>query len=447
MNIMTFTALIIDDEPDILELLEITLSRMGLEVHCASNMKAALKLLDKREFDLCLTDMRLPDGDGLEIVKFAQQECSNLPIAVITAHGSMETAIHALKLGAFDFLSKPINIDLLRTLVRSALKLSDSKPGHPRQELVGESQVIHNLRGKIKKLARSQAPVCISGESGTGKELTARMIHEQGPRVDKPFIPVNCGAIPEDLMESEFFGHMKGSFTGAISDKKGFFQAAEGGSLFLDEVAELPLRMQVKLLRAIQEKNIRPVGEQNEVPVDVRIISATHKDLSLLVSKKEFREDLFYRINVIDLLVPPLRERKEDINRLADFILERISKNNNISLPELSRDARSLLASYDFPGNVRELENMLERAVALSEQDKISASDLHVPPSRQSSTNLEDNSAANDGELNSYLGDVERHRILDALEETRWNRTAAAKKLGISFRALRYRLQKLNIKK
>ena len=447
MNIMTFTALIIDDEPDILELLEITLSRMGLEVHCASNMKAALKLLDKREFDLCLTDMRLPDGDGLEIVKFAQQEYSNLPIAVITAHGSMETAIHALKLGAFDFLSKPININLLRTLVRSALKLSDSEPGHPRQELVGESQVIHDLRGKIKKLARSQAPVCIGGESGTGKELTARMIHEQGPRVDKPFIPVNCGAIPKDLMESEFFGHKKGSFTGAISDNKGFFQAAEGGSLFLDEVAELPLRMQVKLLRAIQEKNIRPVGEQNEVPVDVRIISATHKDLSLLVSRKEFREDLFYRINVIDLFVPPLRERKEDIHRLSDHILERISKNNNISLPELSKDARSLLVSYDFPGNVRELENMLERAVALSERDNISASDLHIPRSRHSSTNLDDNPVANDGELNSYLGDVERHRILDALEETRWNRTAAAKKLGISFRALRYRLQKLNIKK
>ena len=441
------TVLIIDDEPDILELLEITLSRMKLNVKSAGDMQTALGLLDENKFDLCLTDMRLPDGDGLEIVAYIQKKYTQLPVAVITAHGSMETAIQALKLGAFDFLSKPIDINLLRSLVNSALKLANDIAPHSEKKLIGSSTAIVELRQKIQKLARSQAPVYISGESGTGKELAARLIHEQGPRSEKSFIAVNCGAIPQDLMESEFFGHKKGSFTGAVSDKDGFFQAADGGTLFLDEVAELPTHMQVKLLRVIQEKQVRAIGEQKESPVNVRILSATHKDLSHLARQKLFREDLFYRINVIELKVSPLRERREDIEKLSEHILAEICKENAIVIPILTEDARSALNGYHYPGNVRELENILERATALCDDGIIRLPDLNLPSELNDDESVDISESTKKSELNSYLDTLERERIITALEETRWNRTAAAKKLGISFRALRYRLQKLDIKK
>ena len=437
--------LIVDDEPDILELLEITLGRMQVSVRSADNMQAALQFLAEDTFDLCLTDMRLPDGDGLELVAQVQRHYARLPIAVITAHGSMETAIQALKLGAFDFLSKPIDVKLLRLLVNNALQLTETASSSERT-LVGTSPAISELRTKIQKLARNQAPIYISGESGTGKELAARMIHEQGPRAAQPFVPVNCGAIPQELMESEFFGHRKGSFTGALADKDGFFQAADGGTLFLDEVAELPTHMQVKLLRVIQEKKVRPIGEHKESAVNVRILSATHKDLSRLTRQKLFREDLFYRINVIELQVPPLRDRREDIEVLTGHILHRICQAGDMAVPSLSEDARAALAAYAYPGNVRELENILERAIALCEQALISRADLHLPEpvDEEVAANHHDSASR---ELNAYLDEVERERILIALEEARWNRTAAAKKLGISFRALRYRLQKLGIRR
>jgi len=440
--------LIVDDEPAILELLEITLGRMQLDVRSADSRQDALRLLARENFDLCLTDMRLPDGDGLDIVAHIQKHYARLPIAVITAHGSMETAIQALKLGAFDFLSKPIDIKLLRLLVRDALKLTEAVSPSDRK-LVGASSAMSGLREKIRKLARNQAPIYISGESGTGKELAARMIHEQGPRAEKPFVPVNCGAIPQELMESEFFGHKKGSFTGALADKDGFFQAADGGTLFLDEVAELPTHMQVKLLRVIQEKQVRAIGEQKESAVNVRILSATHKDLSLLTRQRLFRQDLFYRINVIELQMPPLRARREDIDMLSGHILQRICTASDMAVPELSEDARAALRAYAYPGNVRELENILERAIALCERGRISAADIHLPAPPDEESDEESDAHARDPaeyELDSYLDDVEKQRIVNALEETRWNRTAAAKKLGISFRALRYRLQKLGIR-
>lgn len=444
---MAFTALIIDDEPDIRELLEITLSRMDIDCTCVGDIASAKARLNDNAFDLCLTDMRLPDGDGINLVSYVQEKWPGMPVAVITAHGNMETAIQSLKAGAFDFLSKPIDLTLLRTLINSALKLSVTRAKSPQQDFVGESRAIQELRTKIGKLARNQAPVCIGGESGTGKELVARMIHEHGPRAEKPFIPVNCGAIPQDLMESEFFGHRKGSFTGATSDKDGFFQAADGGSIFLDEVADLPLHMQVKLLRAVQEKSVRPVGEQREIAVDVRILSATHKNLALLVKQNEFRQDLYYRINVIELNVPPLRERMEDIESLSRFILDRICQTNGMGQPRISNEAMDALHAYDYPGNIRELENILERAVALCEHDEIRVDDLDFPSRSIPEVETGEKPPVETEELNAYLDDVERKRILGALEETGWNRTAAAKKLGISFRALRYRLQKLNIRK
>ncbi len=444
---MAFTALIIDDEPDIRELLEITLSRMDIQCTCVGDIAAARSSLDENSFDICLTDMRLPDGDGISLVSYVQEKWPGMPVAVITAHGNMETAIQSLKAGAFDFLSKPIDLGLLRTLINSALKLSSTRTRSPQEDFVGNSVAIEELRSKIARLSRSQAPVCIGGESGTGKELVARMIHRIGPRAEKPFIPVNCGAIPEDLMESEFFGHKKGSFTGASSDKAGFFQAADGGSIFLDEVAELPLHMQVKLLRAVQEKSIRPIGDTHEIPVDVRILSATHKNLATLVQGGEFRQDLYYRINVIELNVPPLRERKEDIAELARYILNNISGANDTGARRLTNGALAALESYDFPGNIRELENIIERAVALSDGEEISADDLDIPHPVSGPGSLPEGDEDNNGQLNTYLDEVERQRIMDALEDTQWNRTAAAKKLGLSFRQLRYRLQKLNIKK
>lgn len=431
--------LIIDDEPDIRELLEITLARMDVDCLSAENLREAYTLLKEHNFDICLTDMRLPDGDGLELVSYIQENNPQLPVAVITAHGNMESAIQALKSGAFDFLSKPVDLAVLRTLVRTALKLKGTEIDM-QSSLIGKTEIIDSVRKTIGKLARSQAPVYISGESGTGKELVARMIHEQGARSSAKFVPVNCGAIPTELMESELFGHVKGSFTGAVSDKEGLFCTAEGGTLFFDEVAELPLHMQVKLLRTIQEKTIRPVGGTSELPVDVRLLSATHQDLNSLVEEGKFRQDLYYRINVIEIHVPSLRERLGDIPLLVEHILSQISSKAGQEIAHLSQAALSKLQSYSFPGNVRELENIIERTLALAEGDVIVPEDLHLKEVPRTSEHewSEHKPAA----LEHQLDDIERKAILDVLEQTRWNRTAAAKKLGLSLRALRYRLQK-----
>ncbi len=441
-------ALIVDDEPDIRELLELTLGRMNIDTRSAANITAAKELLSSEKFDLCLTDMRLPDGDGLELVEFIQQQQPDLPVAVITAHGSMETAIQALKVGAFDFVSKPVDLGVLRNLVNGALKLSEfpERDRRSRDTLLGDSAVMQTIRHTIAKLARSQAPVYISGESGTGKELVARLIHAKGPRCEQPFVPVNCGAIPSELMESEFFGHRKGSFTGASTDKEGLFQAANGGTLFLDEVAELPLSMQVKLLRAIQEKAVRPVGEQKESPVDVRILSATHKNLAGLVEEGSFRQDLFYRINVIELTVPSLRQRREDIPLLAEHILARLSPEE--SGTRLGPEALNTLQRYAFPGNVRELENILERAITLCEGNEIQPADLALPETTDVGTMSGEELLATPPEgvaLEEYLENIERQAILKALDQTGNNKTAAAKQLGITFRAMRYRLKKLGL--
>jgi two-component system response regulator PilR (NtrC family) len=433
--------LVVDDEPDIRELLSITLKRMGIESDTVATLAEARDKLARRTYGLCLTDMRLPDGNGLELVAHVQTAYANMPVAVITAHGNMESAVQALKSGAFDFVSKPVDLAILRRLVSAAIKLSEQRT-EGGSRLIGDCAAMRDLRAKIAKLARSQAPVYISGESGTGKELVARMIHEQGPRTSQPFVPVNCGAIPQDLMESEFFGHKKGSFTGAVADKPGLFQAAHGGTLFLDEVAELPLHMQVKLLRAIQEKSIRPVGSQAEIKVDTRILSATHKDLETLAKHGEFRQDLFYRINVIELRVPPLRDRVEDIALLVEHILARLSEGGEGIKPVISAAALKALSGYAFPGNVRELENILERAMTLCEGNRIEADDLNLPAVGAGVAAVPGQEAQ---PLETYLDEVERKRILDALEKTRWNKTAAAKLLGISFRALRYRLDKLGV--
>lgn len=447
-------ALIIDDEPDILELLSMTLSGMSIDCIAAENLAQAEQALKQQAFDLCLTDMRLPDGNGLDFVEKLQQQYPDLPVAVITAHGNMDLAVQALKSGAFDFVSKPLQLRVLRDLVATALKLSptqsDKKDRRSRSRLLGETEVIKQLRGKIAKLARSQAPVYISGESGTGKELVAKLIHELGARSTQMFVPINCGAIPSELVESEFFGHKKGAFTGAVADKQGLFQIANGGTLFLDEVADLPLMMQVKLLRAIQEKTIRPVGGHQEINVDVRILSATHKNLALGVQQGTFREDLFYRLNVIELVVPPLRERQADILLLANHILDKVAKKNNIVPPMFSNQAILALNAYAFPGNVRELENILERALTWAEGDSINAEDLMLPVQSNTIT-TEDNQHAGvslsvENDLESQLEQQERELITQALESTQWNKTAAAKTLGITFRALRYKLKKLNLK-
>ena len=437
MSISKPRALVVDDEPDICELLAITLERMEIEADTCGDVGTAKNRMLSHDYQLCLTDMRLPDGDGLELVEWMQTKGLRTPVAVITAHGNVETAVRALKLGAFDFISKPVDLQDLRKLVDSAMRLGSAGEGQAR--LLGESQAIKDVRRMVAKVARSQAPVHISGESGTGKELVARMIHEQGARQNKAFVPVNCGAIPAELMESEFFGHRKGSFTGAVSDKQGLFQAAEGGTLFLDEIADLPLAMQVKLLRVIQEKLMRTVGGTEEIPVDVRILSATHKNLSTLVDAGQFREDLYYRINVIELLVPPLRDRDSDVLILCKRILARIAGEMQLETPELDQQARALLSRYRFPGNVRELENILERAVTLCENNTIMAEDIQV---KDSAERIAPSEAA---DLGDKLDDVERATIVQALEETRFNKTAAAKKLGLTLRALRYRIQKLDI--
>ena len=431
-------ALVIDDEPDICELLNLTLNRMDIDTETATDVRTAKEKFANYKFDLCLTDMRLPDGDGLELVEWMQANASGVPVAVITAHGNIETAVQALKLGAFDFISKPLDLQNLRNIVRSALKLGEAGSDSG-SRLLGDSPPMQALREMVAKVARSQAPVHISGESGTGKELVARLIHDSGPRKDGLFVPINCGAIPTELMESEFFGHRKGSFTGAVRDKVGLIESANSGTLFLDEIADLPLAMQVKLLRVIQEKNVRPVGSSKEQPVDARILSATHRNLADLVANGDFREDLYYRINVIELHVPALRKRGADILALASHILERLGSAD----ARLEDSAKSALMQYPFPGNVRELENMLERAVTLSPTGTITASDLHLR--RMKSEDAAEPPLATGADLGDHIEDVQRQAIIDALEKTRYNKTAAAKLLGLSFRQLRYRIKKLGI--
>lgn len=439
--------LIIDDEPDIRELLEITLNRMNIQTLCAEDIHSAKQLLAEHAFDLCLTDMKLPDGNGLDLVDYIQLSSNPMPVAVITAHGSMDIAIKAMKKGAFDFLSKPVDLAVLRQLVKNALKLTTpiqtTKERRTRHILLGESQLMRDIRTKIDKVARSQAPVYISGESGSGKELVAKLIHLQSPRHEGPFIAINCGAIPHELMESEFFGHKKGSFTGAANDKEGLFKAADGGTLFLDEVADLPLSLQVKLLRAIQEKKIRAVGDQKEIAINVRLLSATHKDLNAMVEEGAFRQDLYYRINVIDVVTPPLRARVGDIPELAEHLLAKLAADNNQQQPQLSKEAVNGLKHYHFPGNVRELENILERALALYDGNTIELDDLNLP----CSTDLPKAEKFNPSEmsLEEYLEEIEKEALSKALEENRWNKTETAKHLGLTFRSLRHRLKKLGL--
>ena len=472
-------ALVIDDERDIRELLSLTLGRMDLLVETAATVAEARERLGGRRYALCFTDMRLPDGSGQEIIALIAAQYPETPVAMITAYGNVDAAVDALKAGAFDFVSKPVDINVLRRLVHTALKLSEDKLTEKvssSSKLIGDSAPMHELRATIAKVARSQAPVYVAGESGVGKELVARLIHELGPRSGAPFVPVNCGAIPSELMESEFFGHKKGSFTGAGADKDGLFHAAQGGTLFLDEVAELPMHMQVKLLRVIQEKAVRPIGARAEIGVDVRILSATHKNLARLVELGSFRQDLFYRINVIELRVPPLRDRREDIPQLAGRVLERLARDNGGAPARLEPGALKALLAYDFPGNVRELENVLERSVALCENNSIGIDDLRLlPRDRSAAASAESwaNSpganaqevraeqrvapayapeAADDEDAGTFPGDLaaavaetERAAIMKALEATRWNRTSAAKQLGLTLRQLRYRLEKLGI--
>ncbi len=459
----TRSALVVDDERDIRELLVLTLGRMGLRVDTAATVTAARQQLAREKYDLCLTDMRLPDGSGIELVQEISTKYPATPVAMITAFGNVEAAVEALKAGAFDFVSKPVDINVLRDLVRHALMLETERRAETvavSSRMQGDSAPMETLRQTIAKVARSQAPVYIVGESGVGKELAARSIHELSARSAAPFVPVNCGAIPSELMESEFFGHKKGSFTGAHADKPGLFQAASGGTLFLDEVAELPLSMQVKLLRAIQEKSIRPVGASTEVQVDVRILSATHKNLEKLVDEGRFRHDLYYRINVIELQVPPLRDRRGDLPGLADAILKRLSAAHGRATPDLSPDALQALHAYAFPGNVRELENILERAMAMADGDTIEATDLHLPnrttepapaqPTTTTPTTTPDPTNQDPRETASsalpmYIEQLERAAIEKALQDNRYNKTKAAASLGITFRALRYKLKKLGI--
>jgi len=440
-------ALVVDDEPDIRELLGITLGRMNIQVTAASDYAGAVRQLGSERFDLVLTDMRLPDGDGLDLVEWIQVHRPGLPVAVITAHGNVEAAVRALKLGAFDFISKPLDLAALRKLVAATLKLGESIEATGRRatlRLLGDSKPMQQLRLMIAKVARSQAPVHISGDSGTGKELAARLIHESGPRADGPFVPVNCGAIPSELMESELFGHKKGSFTGAVADKEGLIRSAEGGTLFLDEVADLPLHMQVKLLRVIQEKAVRPVGETREVPVDVRILSATHRKLEDLVKAGRFREDLYYRINVIELHVPALRERLDDVPQLVDTMLDRIARHIGVPRPEIADEALDKLLTYSYPGNVRELENILERAVTLCSDERVRPEDIQLKQGATLELPSVVDEAAADG-LEGQLEHIEREAIVKALEQTRYNKTKAAQLLGMTFRQLRYRVKKLGI--
>jgi two-component system response regulator PilR (NtrC family) len=445
----THRALIVDDEPDIRELLTITFERMNIEVTTAENLSSAINALRAGPYALCLTDMKLPDGDGLSLVEWIQKNKPQTPVAVITAHGNVETAVRALKLGAFDFISKPLDLAALRKLIAATLKLGEGnerKSATPEIRLLGKSRAMEQLRELIERVSRSQAPVHICGESGTGKELVAHLIHNAGARRDSPFVPVNCGAIPSELMESELFGHKKGSFTGAVADKQGLIQSAEGGTLFLDEIADLPLHMQVKLLRVIQEKSVRPVGEAREMPVDVRILSATHKNLAQLVAEGKFREDLFYRVNVIEIRVPALRERLEDVPELVDALLAKLTTQIGVADLHVSDAALKALSQYHFPGNVRELENILERAATLCSNGVIEPADLQLRPKTVVTPEIPIASAVPRGEkLGDALEDIERDAIVRALEQTRYNKTKAAQLLGMTFRSLRYRIKKLGI--
>ncbi len=459
---MSQTVLLVDDEPDILQLLEIALARMNLNTVSAKTLKEAMALLATSKPDLCLTDMRLPDGNGLQLVEHVQQLDREVPVAVITAHGSVEAAIDALKLGAFDFVSKPVALDKLRELVGHALNLARTDPSSSTRDLIGTSPATQRLRSKVKKVARSQAPIHIHGESGAGKEVVARLVHSSSSRHAGPFIAVNCGAIPPELVESELFGHLKGSFTGAMYDKQGLFQAAEGGTLLLDEVADLPLATQVKLLRVLQEKAVRPVGSETEVSVDVRLISATHKRLNQEVAAGRFRDVLIYRINVIDIEVPALRERKEDIPDLAHHLLQKVAEENGDELKTLSSEAMEQLCHAKYPGNVRQLENTLARAAAMSEKAVIGIDDLEeltsatnplatstlvVSSSEEPAGSLDAATSLSSvaGDLEGHMDSIEREILQKAMTEYRWNKTAAAKALGISFRSLRYRLKKLGL--
>lgn len=436
--------LIVDDEPDIRELLEITLLRMGLDTRSAEDYSSATRLLNSESFDLCLTDMKLPDGDGIALVEHIQQHYPHIPAAVITAHGSIDLAIKAMKSGAFDFVSKPVSLDTLRKLIEKALTLPStaqqiSSSTESKYQIIGETAIVVELKRSIAKFARSQAPVFIQGQSGTGKELVARQIHLQGSRREAPFIAVNCGAIPSELMESEFFGHLKGSFTGATSDSDGLFKAANGGTLFLDEIADLPLAMQVKLLRVIQEKSIRPVGAQQEEPIDVRIISASHRDLDTMVRDGIFRQDLYYRINVIGVTAPPLSERSDDIGLLTDYILQKHNADNPTPIT-LSKESVNALKDYPFPGNIRELENILERATALCDNNQITLNDLQLPEVVPLREETQPNLAA-------ITSSIEKEEIIKALQQHRWNQSATARTLGITLRQLRYKMEKLNLHK
>ena len=465
MGVRSPRVLVVDDEADLRELLELTLVKMGLDVDSAATVAEARALLARHPYQLVLTDMRLPDGLGLELVREVAATYKNTPIAVVTAFGSADNAVVALKAGAFDYIAKPVALDQLRLLVRSALRVHDAAPGARAVDvddvdgpLKGGSAVMAALRAQIARLARSMAPIAIHGESGSGKELAAREIHARSPRAGQPFIAVNCGAIPEALMEAEFFGYRKGAFTGAADDRDGFFQAASGGTLLLDEVADLPLAMQVKLLRAIQERRVRKIGATSEEPVDVRLISATHKNLARCVEQGAFRQDLFYRLNVIELAVPSLRERQGDLPALTDAILERLGGQHKAALAPGVLEA---LAGYRFPGNVRELENILERALAFANDGVIEVADLGLKsglsgaasddaaPAAPSSAAAASSSSPAPGALPAnlpdYLSAIERDIIVRALAQTQFNRTQAAQLLGISFRQLRYQMQKLNI--
>jgi len=439
--------LVVDDESDIRELLDMTLARMGLACDCAANIAEARHLLAQHAYRLCLTDMRMPDGDGIELVRHIEATCPTVPVAVITAHGSTENAVAALKAGAFDYLSKPVSLAQLRTLVKSALALPESRetPSGRECELTGNSPPMVQIRSMIAKVARSEAPIYISGESGSGKELAARLIHRESARSQGAFVAVNCGAIPENLMESEFFGYRKGAFTGAEAEREGFFQAADGGTLFLDEVADLPLAMQVKLLRAIQEKRVRRVGATSEDPVNVRIICATHQNLRRLVDEGLFRQDLFFRINVIEIQMPALRECREDIPVLVSHVLKKLAANNPNPLPVVTPRALEALQAYDFPGNVRELENILERALALHGEGRIDVQDLQLQAAKVGAGETADPGEFGGQSLQDFLDAQEKQAILSALNKTRFNRTAAARLLGVSFRSLRYRMERLGL--